>query len=280
MMKRKILIGLVLLLVSLVSFSQNNGYVVSQNNGFIVKRYYPALTESATSVTRGESGGEHLGWIQLLLDIDDNYDPDIRFRHYVYEHIEHHLGVERGEYELPYHFVYGHFGKSTSDFDSAGWVRYFNFYNSNHFLYFAIRKKVGDDYYYGWISAYIYVKKLGTASFQIFSSAMCTVPNRHIFLGQIDINEDFSTLGDEASDDVWYFCQGSYTFLRCSKSQQFTSVEVYDTRGVRVNLIEDFNSPGKDWVDISLESHPAGLYLARYRLDDGSEGCVKIIHTR
>ena len=285
MMKRMLLIGLVLLLTSQVLFSQNNGYVVSQNNGFIVKRYSPALIVSKLTLsngvaTHGERGSEHLGWYQIALNIDDDEEADIRFRNYTYEQREHSIGVERGTDGLPYHYNYGHYGKNTSEIDSIHWKRYFRFYGSNDFLYFAVRKQVGNDYYYGWVFAYIYVKKLNKADFQIISSAMCTVPNRHIFLGQIDINEDFPTLGDEASDDVWYFCQGSYTFLRCSKSQQFTSVEVYDTRGVRVNLIEDFNSPGKDWVDIGLESHPAGLYLARYRLDDGSEGCVKIIHTR
>ena len=285
MMKKQILIGLLLLLTPQVLFSQNNGYVVSQKNGFIVKRYSPALAISKQTIldgvaTRGESGSEHLGWYQIALDISDNGEQDILFRHYVYENREHSIGVGLYAYESPYRCNYGHYGKNTSEIDSIHWKRYFRFYSSNDFLYFAIRKQVGDDYYYGWVFAYIYVEKLNTAYFKIISSAMCTVPNRHIYLGQIDLNEDMPTLGEETTEDVWSFCQGSYTFLRCSKSLQFATVEVYDTRGIRVKVVEDINTPGKNWVDISLENHPAGLYLARYRLTDGRDGCVKIIHTR
>lgn len=285
-MKRKILIGLVLLLVSQVLFSQNNGYVVSQNNGFIVKRYSPALAISKQTIldgvaTRGEEGSSHIGWYQIELDINDNEEPDIRFRNYTYEHRDHFVGVSLCAYGLPYRYHYDHYGKNTSEIDSIHWKTGFRFYGPNNdFLYFAVRKQVGDDYYYGWVFAYIYVEELNTAYFKIISSAMCTVPNRHIYLGQIDLNEDMPTLGEETTEDVWSFCQGSYTFLRCSKSLQFASVDVYDTRAIRVKVVEDINTPGKNWVDIGLENYPAGLYLARYRLADGSEGCFKIIHTR
>ena len=285
-MKKKILIGLLLLLTSQVLFSQNNAYVVSQKNGFIVKRYSPALAISKQTIldgvaTRGEEGSSHIGWYQIELDINDNEEPDIRFRNYTYEHRDHFVGVGLCAYGSPDRYHYDHYGKNTSEIDSIHWTTGSRFYGPNNdFLYFAVRKQVGDDYYYGWVFVYIYVEKLNTAYFKIISSAMCTVPNRHIFLGQIDLNEDMPTLGDETTEDVWSFCQGSYTFLRCSKSLQFASVEVYDTRGIRVKVVEDINTPGKNWVDISLENHPAGLYLARYRLTDGQEGCVKIIHTR
>ena len=282
-MKKKILIGLLLLLTSQVLFSQNNAYIVSQNNGFIVKRYYPALTEQDCGPMQ-QVPSAHSAWWTLSLDLDDDGSTDVYFLRHVYNQTQFSIEVTTPYYSQygPSTF-YGHYSKNISEIGSNQWRSGFNFYGTystdEGLGYFAVRKKIGDDYYYGWVFAYYFCNHR-SANFQIFSSAMCTVPNRHIFLGQIDINEDFPTLGDEASSDVWYFCQGSYTFLRCSKSLQFASVEVYDTRGVRVNVIEDFNSPGKDWVDISLENHPAGLYIARYRLTDGQEGCVKIIHTR
>ena len=296
-MKKKILIGLLLLLTSQVLFSQNNGYVVSRNNGFIVKQYSPALTDRDAGPLEQEPSS-HLGWWSLPIDLEDDGEPDMEFTKYEHNRYETYLCIGRmpnGSVDVCNHsyrniFIFLHYGKSTSEIDSLRWTKGYCIYSDyqipfgtvppiEEFVYFPVRKKVGDDYYYGWVFTYIFLDYVST-EYQIISSAMCTVPNRHIFLGQIDLNEDMPTLGEETTEDVWSFCQGSYTFLRCGDSMQFSSVEVYDTRGIRVKVVEDITTPGKNWVDIGLENYPAGLYLVRYRLADGSEGCVKIIHTR
>ena len=114
-----------------------------------------------------------------------------------------------------------------------------------------------------------------TAYWQIFSSALCTIPNRHIFMGQTSIDEPEPLNG--TTMEAWSSAFGRYTLLQCSDTNSFNAITVYDLQGRPVYEVHDINS---SFVTLDLYTIPVGIYLIHYRLAGGKTGTLKTLHSR
>lgn len=288
MSKRIVVLSLLVLSVG-VAFAQQKG-------GIYVKDYYPYIEDLNYPYNYDYT---------VELDIDGDEIPELRHRReYWYKFYQYYLYLtnipSRTDVDIfavaGGHYYFREYGFCPDSADRAKpyhhliitWAR-----GTQTALtgpdtpciadgYLPVRMWKGDDVYYGWISAYFYVFK-DTSFAHIYATAMCTVPNRPIFMGQRSLDESYpfdeNTIG-HAKPDVWVTNGDNYAFLRCDNHYTFQSLEVYDIGGRRLDNCYPLSKMNNSMVIVDLTSRNTGVYLARYRLSNGKTGAVKIPHFR
>ena len=126
-------------------------------------------------------------------------------------------------------------------------------------LKYAIRHRVGNDYYYGWYK----VLSIGNTSFDMY--AFCTIPNYPLYWGQTDM------VGVEENE-------ANHAKLHPNPTTGFVHIEgvecaevqVYDAFGKQLKTIQNNN-------EVSLVGLPQGVYLLRVTLKDGKVFSDKVV---
>ena len=251
--------------------------LIAQNNGFIVKDYYPAKTfPYCPNILDIES-------MSFTLDLDNDGMDDIRFERALNRRAQYFVLRIHGTQNTTINKCTEYTNTSSiADFVQSKEVFWDVYKPYEEFFYVAVKKQVGDNIYYGWVLSYVYActwyacsRKYDTAYFIAYSSAMCTIPNQHIFMGQTSLEEQVPA--SNSSEDVWSYSLGKYTLLQCSDTNSFNAVSVYDLQGRPVYEVHDINS---SFVTLDLYTIPVGIYIIRYRLAGGETGTIKTLHSR
>lgn len=134
---------------------------------------------------------------------------------------------------------------------------------------YALRRKIGDDCYYGWYEASVTWDKddLTRATVTLYKMAYCTVPNYPLRWGQTSINND---IGD---NPAVYFAElqpnpttGALSVLGDNLKQ----AKVFNTLGQQITSVSNY---GKR-IFLDLSAQPAGIYFVSVTDQEG-QICVK-----
>ena len=126
-------------------------------------------------------------------------------------------------------------------------------------LKYAIRHRVGNDYYYGWYK----VLSIGNTSFDMY--AFCTIPNYPLYWGQTDM---VGVEENEANHAKLH--PNPTTGLVRIEGVECTEVQVYDVLGKQLKTVQNTN-------EVSLVGLPQGVYLLRVTLKDGKVFSDKVV---
>ena len=278
-----------LLLATQLVYAQNEGFVVHEYpiplrypQGIVVSHHYSVLALDMDDDGIGEFKPEAIGykWAYYALNVNHSTGPEDTL-----------LCAWKADMlqmtnDLPY-------------YDESYVEAYFDPRDEKTFSYVAVRKNINGVWYWGW--AYVFFDYDGEKIIEfgvyphmyVYKTAMCTIPNRHIYMGQTSLADSIPSQPSVGLDrkPVWVMEAGKRTLLRCEPSTSFTSLELYDLTGRKWlhSSREDIISPvgsrsapklSGDIVDLDMVSMPFGVFIAVYRLEDGRQGAVKIFHLR
>ena len=126
-------------------------------------------------------------------------------------------------------------------------------------LKYAIRHRVGNDYYYGWYK----VLSIGNTSFDMY--AFCTIPNYPLYWGQTDM---VGVEENEANHAKLH--PNPTTGFVHMEGVECAEVQVYDVMGKQLKTVQNTN-------EVSLVGLPQGVYLLRVTLEDGKVYSDKVV---
>lgn len=156
----------------------------------------------------------------------------------------------------------------TSDIAESEWKSMLGFPQSqaDKSGIIAVRKKLGTNTYYGWFTYKFYADdSLHNKNLHLLQSAMCTIPNQHIVIGQTHIdnqditghpNPDNESLATSAADFL-----GTYKLiLKNDETNEATlSVLPLDDNSEKVQIIAHYsflNDPATDILNTTATYNP------------------------
>lgn len=240
----------------------------AQTDNFVVHVYDPPIS------------GPREGMPDDQFDVDDDGESDFRYNLYVGRYLicisfygNWHNGNRNGVRTFPFN----EFGSlNTADIDEWQGDITHRYDTPPHTALFALKKVCGNDCYYGWAVVAINRKAedFPYVSYEVYATAMCTIPNQHITLGQYSMSAPLAIdqfQGGEA--DLLVLDQDGRINVCAVGNSQLDKVMLADCMGRVVFTRQGIN--GRT-LDIEKGVLGSGIYVVRYSLQNGKSGIKKI----
>ena len=133
---------------------------------------------------------------------------------------------------------------------------------------FAIRHRVGDDFYYGWLRIYLIMNDTDWPWVALDKTAYCTVPNYPLLWGQTS----FTGIGEEGTEPQAFATihPNPTTGIVRIDGEKAIEIQVLNALGQLVKTIQNTN-------EVNLHGLPQGIYLLRVALEDGTVFTDKVV---
>ncbi len=132
----------------------------------------------------------------------------------------------------------------------------------------AVRCKVGDDFYYGWMRLYsLFNISKGTLYIVLDKMLFCTIPNYPLVWGQT------TAIGDHI-DMPFSICPNPTDGVVRVKGKGFATAELFSMAGQRMAVK---TKPVEDGLSIDLGGLPAGVYFVGVTDTEGRKSVHKVV---
>lgn len=131
----------------------------------------------------------------------------------------------------------------------------------------GLRYRDGDNYYYGWVEAYIHYVLNTQYELRVSRTCFCTIPNHPLIWGQTSVNIGLNE-GDDSAFATTFPNPTKRTFTVVGKNLQ--QVKVFNTLGQRVLTVRGEG----ETLSLDLNGQPAGIYFVNITDSEGRT-CVK-----
>jgi hypothetical protein len=136
----------------------------------------------------------------------------------------------------------------------------------------GVRFTQGEDYYYGWIRAY--VSSIDTAVFiNVDKMAYCTIPNYPLLWGQTEISNSVPKT-DAGNDGVKINFSNAANTVQIESITKIKEVEIVNSRG---QIVKKARNVGRNETEINVSGLQSGVYIVKVSLDDGRVVSGKIV---
>lgn len=137
---------------------------------------------------------------------------------------------------------------------------------------YALRRKIGDDCYYGWFEANVSWDKddLTRATVTLYKMAYCTIPNYPIRWGQTSLNNNTEEKLFECFVEIHPNPSNGQVVVSGDNLKQ---VEVVNALGQQIAFVRG----NSQQITLDLNGQPAGLYFVSVTDKDGRKCVRKVV---